>query len=58
MAQSFLKIVSLLALILTLVPSGMVFWGLIEFTMHKTLMLVGTLLWFFSRPFIMEKESN
>ena len=58
MLKSILKIISLLGLILTLVPSFMVFSGTIEMPMHKTLMLIGTLLWFFSRPFTMEKESN
>ncbi len=58
MSQSILKIVSLLGLSLTLIPSVMVFLGYIEFPLHKTLMLVGTLLWFFSRPFTLENESS
>ncbi len=58
MSQSILKIVSLLGLSLTLIPSVMVFLGYIEFPLHKILMLVGTLLWFFSRPFTLENESS
>lgn len=58
MSQSILKTVSWLGLILTLIPSIMVFGGVIEFPMHKTLMLVGTVLWFLTRPFILEKGSS
>lgn len=58
MSQPVLKIASWLGLILTLGPSLMVFSGTIDFPTHKTLMLVGTVLWFFSRPFISQKESS
>ena len=56
MSQALLKIVSWLGLILTLVPSLLVFGEVIEFPMHKTLMSVGTVLWFFTRPFVLENE--
>ena len=58
MSQSILKTVSWLGLILTLIPSIMVFSGVIEFPMHKTLMFIGTVLWFSTRPFIVEKGSS
>jgi len=58
MPRSILNIISLVGLILTLIPSILVFTGVIEFSLHKTLMLVGTLLWFLSRPFTLESKSN
>ena len=49
--SSALKITSWIGLALTLLPALMVFAGTMEFATHKTLMLVGTGLWFFTRPF-------
>lgn len=58
MSRSILKIIALLGLILTIMPAIMVFLGFIGFATHKTLMVVGTLLWFLARPFTLEKESG
>jgi hypothetical protein len=46
----FLKIFSFIGLGLTLTPSFLVFQGIIEPSLSKTLMLVGTIIWFFTAP--------
>jgi len=53
-----LKIVSIIGLALTVVPSFMVFSGSMEFSMHTTLALIGTFLWFLSAPFWMKSTSD
>ncbi len=53
-----LKIISAIGLILTLVPSFMVFSGTITIDFHKWLMLLGTILWFSSAPFWMNKKAS
>ncbi|MFD3002996.1 hypothetical protein ACFS7Z_21710 [Pontibacter toksunensis] len=58
MTQSILKLISYIGLFLTVVPSLLVFAGVIELSFHKTLMLVGTLLWFLTAPFWMNKEKH
>lgn len=55
---AILKIISYIGLILTVVPSFLVFSGAIELSFHKTLMLIGTLLWFFTAPFWMNKQKE
>ena len=52
-----LKILSAVGLVLTVVPSFMVFNGSITLEMHKWLMLLGTILWFSTAPFWMNKEA-
>ncbi|MHA6247381.1 hypothetical protein ACXYMU_05540 [Pontibacter sp. CAU 1760] len=56
--QLILKILSYLGLALTIVPSILVFSGAIELSFHKTLMLVGTLLWFVTAPFWLNKSDH
>lgn len=56
--RSILKLVSFIGLLLTVVPSFLVFSELIELSFHKTLMLIGTLLWFFTAPFWMNKQEQ
>ncbi|MCJ8166549.1 hypothetical protein MKJ04_17015 [Pontibacter sp. E15-1] len=56
--QTILKILSFLGLALTIVPSLLVFSGVIELSFHKTLMLAGTLLWFFTAPFWLNKTKH
>lgn len=53
--KTLLKILSAIGLILTLLPSFLVFAGVIEFDTHKLLMLIGTILWFATAPFWMNK---
>jgi hypothetical protein len=54
--KTILKILSFAGLLLTLVPSLMVFAGTIEITHHKTLMLLGTFLWFTTAPFWLGRQ--
>ncbi|MEQ8472883.1 MAG: hypothetical protein RIC35_16945 [Marinoscillum sp.] len=52
-----LKILSLVGLLLTIVPSFMVFYGVIDKPTHFTLMGVGVVLWFATAPFWMKSPS-
>ena len=54
--RSFLKIISLAALLITIVPSVLVFTGTISLENNKLLMILGTFLWFISAPFWMNKK--
>jgi hypothetical protein len=56
--RAILKILSFIGLILTVVPSFLVFSGSITLDMHKWLMLLGTILWFVSAPFWMNKKAT
>jgi len=56
--KAFLKILSAIGLILTLAPSFMVFSGTISLDMDKWLMLIGTIIWFFTAPFWMNKKAE
>ena len=48
-----LKIVSYAGLALTLVPSILHFAGEMSLSVHKTLMFIGTIVWFATAPFWM-----
>jgi hypothetical protein len=52
-----LKIISYAGLGLTLIPSILVFKGVIELRMHFLLMIAGLVLWFATAPFWMESHS-
>ncbi|UCE08769.1 MAG: hypothetical protein JSW07_11100 [bacterium] len=52
------KIISYAGLVLTLIPSFLVLTNGIEFNTHKHLMLLGTVLWFGTRPFWMSKSTQ
>lgn len=54
--QVILKLISFVGLCLTIVPAFLVFAGSIELSLNKNLMLAGTLLWFCTAPFWMNKE--
>ena len=54
--KSLLKIVSLIGLLATIIPSFLVFGGVITLDSNKVLMMIGTLLWFISAPFWMNKK--
>ena len=56
MSKTLLKIISFAGLILTLVPSFLVFSRVIELDNNKILMLIGTILWFGTSPFWMNKS--
>lgn len=53
--RSLLKILSYIGLGLTLIPSVLVFSGNISIDVSKTLMLLGTVIWFLSAPSWMNK---
>ena len=53
-----LVIVSLIGLILTLLPSFLVFANAISWDTYLLLMNVGTIMWFVSAPFWMEKKDE
>ena len=50
------KVLSAIALGLTLLPSVFVFTGDIPWALHANLMLGGTVLWFITAPFWMKRE--
>lgn len=54
--RSLLKATSLIGLIATILPSILVFNGDITLENNKIIMMVGTLLWFISAPFWMNKK--
>lgn len=56
MKKSMLTGLAVGALALTLIPSLLVFAGMISMDTHKQLMLLGFLLWFGVAPWWMERE--
>ncbi|MBX2841374.1 MAG: hypothetical protein KTR26_06355 [Flammeovirgaceae bacterium] len=54
--KAILKLISLVGLLLTIIPSLMVFSGTMDKETHKMLMFIGTVLWFGSVPFWMGKS--
>ncbi len=55
--RPLLKTISLIGLLVTIVPSFLVFADVIAPDTNKLLMIVGTLLWFTTAPFWMNKET-
>jgi hypothetical protein len=53
--KSIIKIVSFIGLALTIIPSIMVFSGSIDLDSCKTLMIIGTFIWFATAPSYMNK---
>ncbi|MBN1893930.1 hypothetical protein JW906_05525 [bacterium] len=56
--RTFLFIISLAGLGLTLIPALLVFSGKIPITLHYRLMAVGALLYFASAPFWMRRQKG
>jgi high-affinity Fe2+/Pb2+ permease len=54
----FLQLIASLGLILTIIPSFLVFNGVITTDLQKNLMVVGMLLWFVSVPFLLKKTNS
>lgn len=52
------KFISYIGLLLTLIPSLMVFTGNISLDSGKVLMLIGTIVWFVSAPGWMNKAEE
>jgi len=55
--KNILKLISLQGLLLTIVPSLLVFRGTIDLKLHYILMVVGMVLWFETAPFWMKDKS-
>ncbi|MEX0771086.1 MAG: hypothetical protein WD035_10155 [Balneolaceae bacterium] len=55
--KTVLKIISVIGLLLTVVPSVLVFTRTIAIDEHKVLMIVGMFLWFLSAPFWMKEKT-
>lgn len=51
-----LKIVSFIGLVLTVLPSYLVFKNVIDFQVHTLLMFIGMILWFATSPFWMKEK--
>ncbi|WP_425639143.1 hypothetical protein ACPUEN_05680 [Algoriphagus yeomjeoni] len=56
--KNILKIISFAALALTLSPSFLVFKGIITPELSKTLMLIGTIIWFSTASLWMNKSEE
>ena len=56
--KNLLVIISILSLVITIVPSFLVFAGMMTLEMNKTLMLVGTIGWFVTAPSWMNKKEE
>ena len=52
-----LKLISLFSLLLTIIPAFLVFYGVMTLETNKTLMLIGTVGWFATAPYWMNKKS-
>lgn len=55
--KTVLTIISVIGLVLTIVPSILVFKQIIPMQMHFTLMAIGMVLWFATAPFWMKTKS-
>jgi len=56
--KNLLVVISILSLVITIVPSFLVFAGVMTLEMNKTLMLVGTIGWFVTAPSWMNKKEE
>jgi hypothetical protein len=55
--KNLLKLLSFLGLVLTIVPSFLVFYRVISLDTHYTLMAVGMVVWFISAPLWLGKKT-
>ena len=53
-----LIVLSYLGLSFTIVPSFLVFYGMVELDLYKQLMLIGTFLWLLTAPFWINKKEQ
>ena len=53
-----LCILGLIGLLATVLPSVLVFSGAVEPGTHKTIMLIGMILWFATAPFFMKRKKS
>lgn len=54
--ETLLKLISAVGLALTVVPALLVFAGLLTWSTHATLMIIGMVIWFLTAPFWMGDE--
>jgi hypothetical protein len=54
--KAFLKILSLIGLLLTMIPPILIFMGKIDLDTAKLLMTIGMVAWFSSAPFWINKK--
>jgi len=55
---TILKTISYAALVITLVPAFLVYAGIMSFESYKYWVLAGTLVWFATAPFWINKKMN
>jgi len=48
----------LIGLLATVLPAILVFSGIIEPGTHKTVMLIGMIVWFATAPFVMKRKKS
>jgi hypothetical protein len=51
-------VIAFIGLGLTLIPSLLVFGGMLTVSSHKSLMVIGMLLWFVSASFLLKKKTT
>ncbi len=56
--KTLVKLISVVGLGLTIVPAFLVFFHKITLQNHYHLMLIGTIVWFVSAPFWMNKKRD
>ena len=50
-------VIAFFGLILTIVPSVLVFYGRMSMSMNTQLLFIGMILWFIFAPFVMKKKN-
>ena len=53
--KALVKGISYIGLLATIVPSILVFSGVMQLSMHKMIMVIGMVLWFATAPFTINK---
>jgi len=56
--KKLLIVISFIGLALTIIPSILVFLGTMSLSENKNLMMIGTLIWFFTAPFWMKSKTE
>jgi hypothetical protein len=56
--KNILKIISFIGLGLTLIPSFLVYQGVLSPETNNNFMLIGTIIWFLTAPFWMNQKSE
>lgn len=56
--KAFLKILSFIGLLLTMIPPVLIFMGKIDLDTTKLVMTIGMVAWFSTAPFWINKETD